>query len=144
MAKKKLVTAKGVLTDAEVAQFDAEVKKWQTLLNLGDWRIERSKKAARKMVMAEVVRRELAHRLASYRLNRDWSNEEHITGRLLEEIALHEVLHVFLHELLEHSGTPGTSESDIEAAEHRVINTLTRLLVPDDAMRQLLTALGVK
>jgi hypothetical protein len=141
---KKLVQAKGALTDADVARFDAAVQKWCTLLNLGDWRVERSTKPCSKAHMAEVVRRELPHRLSSYRLNRDWSNEESITPERIDAIALHEVCHIFLHELIAFVGAPGATEEDKEAAEHRVINTLVRLLVPDGTMRKVLAALGVK
>jgi hypothetical protein len=103
------------------------VKKWQEILNLGDWRIEKGLKPA-KQAMASVEFNESA-RLATYRLG-DFGAEE-ITNESLETTALHELLHVMLHDLLAAAQDPKSSQDDIDKQEHRVINLLERLLSKD-------------
>ena len=106
--------------------FAMYVHKWQELLNLGDWRIEQSPKPAAKANMAEVDRLDLKARLATYRIGSDFGGTP-VTDMSIEQIACHEVLHVFLHELLEFARQGG---EDVDSAEHRVINSLVRVLVP--------------
>ena len=103
------------------------VKKWQEILNLGDWRIERGLKPA-KQAMASVEFNEGA-RLATYRLG-DFGGEK-ITEKTLEATALHELLHVFLHDLMAAAQDPKSSVEEIEKQEHRVINLLEQLLIKD-------------
>ena len=103
------------------------VKKWQSILHLGDWRIEKGIKPA-KQAMASVEFNEGA-RLATYRLG-DFGAEK-ITDESLEATALHEVLHVFLHDLMAAAQDPKSSIEEIEKQEHRVINRLEQLLTKD-------------
>jgi len=111
--------------DAEL--FAQSVKKWQQVLNLGDWRIEKGSKPA-KEAMASVEFNQNA-RLATYRLG-DFGAEK-ITPDSLDKTALHELLHVFLHDLLMVATDPKSSDEDIEMQEHRVINLLEKLLSKD-------------
>jgi hypothetical protein len=108
--------------DAQI--FAQSVKKWQEVLNLGDWRIEKGIKPA-KQAMASVEFNESA-RLAVYRLG-DFGAEK-ITPDSLDKTALHELLHVLLHDLLMTATDPKSSDDDIEMQEHRVINLLENLL----------------
>ena len=108
--------------DAEL--FAKSVKKWQQVLNLGDWRIEKGIKPA-KQAMASVEFNESA-RLAVYRLG-DFGAEK-ITNDSLDKTALHECLHIFLHDLMMVATDPKSSDEDIEMQEHRVINLLENLL----------------
>lgn len=105
------------------------VHQWQDKLNLNDWRIVRSSKPAAKANMAEVNTLDLEARLATYRIGADFGAVP-VTGQSIEEVACHEVLHVLLHELLEYAKRPDAS--DVASAEHRVIHTLVKLLVPDN------------
>lgn len=107
--------------------FAQSVKKWQQVLSLGDWRIEKGTKPA-KAAMASVEFSPSA-RLAVYRLG-DFGAEK-ITPESLEKTALHELLHVFLHDLMMVATDPKSSEEDIEMQEHRVINLLETLLTKD-------------
>lgn len=108
--------------DAEI--FADSIKKWQQILNLGDWRIEKGTKPA-KQAMASVEFNENA-RLAVYRLG-DFGAEK-ITNDSLDRTALHECLHIFLHDLMIVATDPKSSDEDIEMQEHRVINLLETLL----------------
>ena len=108
--------------DAEI--FADSIKKWQQILNLGDWRIEKGTKPA-KQAMASVEFNENA-RLAVYRLG-DFGAEK-ITDDSLDKTALHECLHIFLHDLMIVATDPKSSDEDIEMQEHRVINLLETLL----------------
>ena len=114
-------------TPEDSALFAQSVRKWQQVLNLGDWRIERGSKPA-KNAMASVEFNEGA-RLATYRLG-DFGAEK-ITPESLDQTALHELLHVFLHDLMTAAQDPKSSQDEIEAQEHRVVNLLEKLLSKD-------------
>lgn len=114
-------------TPQDSALFAQSVRKWQQVLNLGDWRIEKGLKPA-KNAMASVEFNEAA-RLATYRLG-DFGAEK-ITPESLDQTALHELLHVFLHDLMTVAQDPKSSQDEIETQEHRVVNLLEKLLSKD-------------
>jgi len=114
-------------TPQDAALFADCVKKWQQVLSLGDWRIEKGIKAA-KHAMASVEFNDNA-RLAVYRLG-DFGAEK-ITKESLDKTALHELLHIFLHDLMTVATDPKSSDEEIEKQEHRVINLLENLLSKD-------------
>lgn len=114
-------------TQEEAQIFAESVKKWQQVLSLGDWRIEKGVKPA-KQAMASVEFNETA-RLAVYRLG-DFGAEK-ITPESLDKTALHELLHVFLHDFMMVATDPKSSDEDIEMQEHRVINLLENILTKD-------------
>lgn len=107
--------------------FAESVRKWQQVLSLGDWRIEKGIKPA-KQAMASVEFNASA-RLATYRLG-DFGAEK-ITPESLDKTALHELLHVFLHDLMTVAQDPKSSQDEVEMQEHRVINLLENLLSKD-------------
>jgi len=107
--------------------FAQSVKKWQQVLSLGDWRIEKGSKPA-KGAMASVEFTPAA-RLAVYRLG-DWGAEQ-ISPSSLDKTALHESLHIFLYDLLCVATDRQASEEDREMQEHRIINLLEHLLTKD-------------
>ena len=111
------VVMKNVPNAEQAIVFDKFIKKWQAKLNLNDWRIERYNKVARD-AMACISFDDEA-RLATYQLGS--FGEEKITPSSLESTALHEALHVFLHDLRKFS--------DDEGVEHQVINVLEKLLL---------------
>ena len=107
--------------------FDQCMWHWQEELSLGDWRIERGSKPA-KGAMASVEFNQPA-RLATYRIG-DFGAER-ITPQTLKKTALHECLHVLMHDLIETATDRGSSAEQIEAAEHRIINVLERILTKE-------------
>jgi hypothetical protein len=111
--------------DAEL--FAKSVQKWQQVLSLGDWRIEKGMKPA-KAAMASVEFNDIA-RLATYRLG-DFGAEK-ITRDSLDRTALHELLHVFLHDLITVAQDPKSSQDEVDMQEHRVVNLLENLLTRD-------------
>jgi hypothetical protein len=114
-------------TPEDVKLFAQSVRKWQQVLSLGDWRIEKGSKPA-KAAMASVEFNTPA-RLATYRLG-DFGAEK-ITPESLDQTALHELLHVFLHDLMTVAQDPKSSQDEVEMQEHRVINLLEKLLSKD-------------
>ena len=108
----------------QAVMFDGFVAKWQTLLNLGDWRLERGAKPA-KQAMASVEFNDPA-RLATYRLG-DFGAEQ-ITAASLEKTCIHELLHVRLRDLIAMAQDRDATPEQLEAAEHAVINVMERLL----------------
>jgi hypothetical protein len=114
-------------TPQDVALFAQSVKKWQQVLSLGDWRIEKGMKPA-KAAMASVEFNDIA-RLATYRLG-DFGAEK-ITQESLDKTALHELLHVFLHDLITVAQDPKSSQDEVDTQEHRVVNLLENLLTRD-------------
>jgi hypothetical protein len=103
------------------------VDKWQVRLGLTDWRIVRSAKRP-KGVCAEVAKMDLEQRLASYRIGLDFGAEP-VTEQSLEDTAIHELLHVMFHELIETAKRSDATQDQIRSVEHRCINILSRLLV---------------
>jgi hypothetical protein len=114
-------------TPEDAKLFAQSVRKWQQILSLGDWRIEKGSKPA-KAAMASVEFNTPA-RLATYRLG-DFGAEK-ITPESLDQTALHELLHVFLHDLMTVAQDPKSSQDEVEMQEHRVINLLEKLLSKD-------------
>ena len=114
-------------TPEHIELFAQSVRKWQQILSLGDWRIEKGIKPA-KAAMASVEFTPAA-RLAVYRLG-DFGAEK-ITPDSLDRTALHELLHIFLHDLMCVATDPKSSDEEIEMQEHRVINLLENLLTKD-------------
>ena len=114
-------------TPEDAQLFAQSVRKWQQVLSLGDWRIEKGSKPA-KEAMASVEFNQTA-RLATYRLG-DFGAEK-ITPDSLDRTALHEVLHIFLYDLLCVATDPKSSDEEIEMQEHRIINLLEHLLSKD-------------
>ena len=113
-----------VPTAVQAEQFDDFVKQWQDLLGLHRWRIERGQKQA-KDAMASVEFNDDA-KLATYRLG-DFGATP-INNKSLSQTALHEVLHVFLHELIAIAQDRGATPEQLDAAEHGVINVLESVL----------------
>jgi hypothetical protein len=129
MATQKKVPPNPVTTgDADA--FAMFMHKWQSELNLQDWRIERSTKSAGKANMAAINRISLPDRLATFAIGADFGARP-VTAQSVEEIACHETCHVFLHEYKETCRDSSSTDEDIMAAEHRLVNTLVRLLVPE-------------
>jgi hypothetical protein len=114
-------------TPEDAKLFAQSVRKWQQVLSLGDWRIEKGSKPA-KEAMASVEFNQTA-RLATYRLG-DFGAEK-ITPESLDRTALHELLHIFLYDLMCVATDPKSSDEEIEMQEHRVINLLENLLSED-------------
>lgn len=108
----------------QVQEFEQYVKHWQTVLNLGDWRIEKSAKQE-KDAMASVICDSIA-RLATYKVG-DFGSAE-ITSESLSATALHECLHVFLFDLITAASDRAAPPERIDIEEHRIINVLERLL----------------
>jgi hypothetical protein len=114
-------------TPEQAELFAQSVRKWQQVLSLGDWRIEKGMKPA-KAAMASVEFTPNA-RLAVYRLG-DFGAEK-ITPESIDKTALHELLHIFLHDLMTVAQDASSSEDDKEMQEHRIINLLEHLLTKD-------------
>lgn len=119
------------VTPEAADKFEAYVRKWQALLSLGEWRIKRSLKAPRKGVMAEIKKFDYEQRLASYQIGLHFGAEE-VSDETLQATALHEVLHIFLHDLIELAKDEATPEDVLNSQEHRVINVLETLLLKDN------------
>lgn len=118
---------KNVPDVVQAKEFHSYMMKWQEILSLGDWRIERVNKIA-KDAMAS-VEFDAPARLATYRLGSFGSEE--INSRNLEMTALHECLHILLHDLIETTADRNSTEEQREMAEHKVINLLEKLLLKD-------------
>jgi hypothetical protein len=116
---------KCIVTEQHAEQFRALVVFWADVLGLGDWRIVVSDRRSSRKVMAEVTH-DLEQRSATIRLGRDFGQTP-VTQRSLSDTALHECLHIFLHELIQFARDDDKQE-DIDSAEHRVINVLERVL----------------
>lgn len=106
--------------------FDLYIQKWIEKLNLKDWRVIRDKRPSK--YMAEIFDAETEHRLVKYRLGSDFGSTE-VTTEALESTAIHELLHLLLHELLECACEEGTYTEKVMGLEHSVIVVLEALLL---------------
>lgn len=113
--------------ESQATEFDGYVHHWQRVLNLLDWRMERGGRPA-KDAMAEVEFDD-GQKLATYRLG-DFGGSA-ITPDSLSKTALHETLHVFLRDLTTVLRDPRSTEEQLDAAEHRVINVLEHVLTKE-------------
>jgi hypothetical protein len=114
------------VTEEHLQQFAACVVFWADVLGLHDWRVTVSEKRSNRKVMAEVYKFDLEQRSASIRMGRDFGGAE-VTERGISDLALHECLHIFFHEMIQFAQSGGLQE-DIDSAEHRLINVLERRL----------------
>jgi ABC-type uncharacterized transport system involved in gliding motility auxiliary subunit len=116
------------VTPEDAALFSERIRHWQHVLGLHDWRIVvADKRSTRRRVMAEVFKIDLEQRTANIKLGSDWGAEA-VTPQSIDELALHEVLHVFLHEFKVTCQVPEQDEDTLLSAEHRVVNILEQLL----------------
>lgn len=128
MPEPKRTKITNPVTPEDAEKFEEYIRKWQRLLGLGDWRIRRSLKPPRKGVMAEIKKFDFEQRLVSYQIGMHFGADE-VNPETLEATALHEVLHIFLHDLIELSKDELTQPDVLSSAEHRVINVLETLLM---------------
>lgn len=116
-------TMKNIPSPDQALSFYAYCQKWQVLLGLMDWRIVLIDRLA-KEAMACVTFDDDA-RMAVLRLG-DWGAHT-ITDEALESTAIHELLHILLHDLV--VDNKGEASGMLE---HRVINVLEKLLSTKD------------
>jgi hypothetical protein len=116
------------VSEEAASKFAAYVATWREVLSLGDWRVAVSEKRSTRKVMAEVVKFDLEQRSATIRLGRDFGAVP-VNDETLKETALHEVLHVFLFEVIATAMEEGEDSDRLGSAEHRCINVLEKLLM---------------
>lgn len=117
------------LTDAkDLDFFRQEVSYWQEKLGMLDWRIVVIDKPTSNMAMVEKL--DLESRTAKIRFGSSFGKHELVSPDTISSTALHEVLHVFLHELLNSYETPPSPPDVKYSAEHRVVNVLENVLFP--------------
>ena len=114
------------MTDDQVTMFWGALCYWQEKLGLQDWRITHSMRVPAG-AMAMMDKWDWPQRQVRCRLNRNWKSEEP-TPDAISGTALHEILHVLLHPMIEAAKDQRTLPEDLQAAEHAVINKLERLL----------------
>jgi len=111
-------------TAEQARLFDEYIRHWQIVLNISDWRLERSQKTV-KNAMASMQCDNQA-RLGVYQLG-DFGASP-INEDTLSMTALHECLHVFLFDLITTAQDRSATPEQLESVEHRVINVLERVL----------------
>jgi len=115
-----------MLSDEDVAIFWGALNHWQEKLGLQDWRITHSM-LPKPGALACMDKWDWPQKQVRCRLSRNWKAEK-VSVESLAATALHELLHVLLHPLIESAKDPRTLAEDLQASEHAVINKLERLL----------------
>ena len=110
-------------TPEQIEAFYSSVNDYVVMLNIQDWRVERSPKKAASGAMADVGI-SYPDRLAIVSIGKSWGQE--ITPELLSGTAKHECLHIYLTHLIECAKT--RDEALIASAEHSVVVLLEKLL----------------
>lgn len=114
---------KNPLTPEQDALFDARIRHWQSVLGLLDWRVVRG---SRKTSAMADVKTDYGARVASY-VTGNFGAEG--TGPdVIDATARHEMLHLLLADLKHVAAIPEVDPAALEAAEHRAINVLEKLL----------------
>lgn len=108
--------------------FTIYIDQWQEKLGLTDWRVHVSGTPSKRF-SAEVYKCEYEDRLATIRLGTDFGSAL-VTPETVEALAVHELMHVMLKELIVLCQDSNTPDDVIRSAEHRIINSITRLLAP--------------
>lgn len=116
------------ITAKHVATVASYVRRWQATLGLHQWRITVSEIRTDKRVLAELYKVDLEQKMAVIRVGRDFISHTP-TDLDLNKLGLHEVLHVFHHELIETCKVPDQNVDAIRSVEHGQINILERLLL---------------
>jgi len=107
-----------------IAYFFERVEYYQFLLNLKDWRIENSGRFANKGCLADVAIF-VEDRLAVVSIGKEFGPMP-INDKTLGETALHEVLHVFLKNLVDSAAS--RDPAALDSAEHSIVVVLEKLL----------------
>lgn len=121
-----MATIERFLTPAEDAEFDGYVADWARQLGLDDWDFYRGA-GKPKNAMADITPN-VAARYGKIRTG-NWTHIDP-TPAALARIALHEVLHVFLAELI--AAAESDSHDWLASVEHRVVNVLVKRLTTED------------
>jgi hypothetical protein len=108
----------------QAEEFDEWIRYWQQVLNLMDWRIERSSKPIKAAMAA--MECDSQARLGTYQLG-DFGSTP-IDTESISMTALHECLHVFLFDLIAVAQDRQATPEQLDSVEHRVINVLERVL----------------
>lgn len=116
------------VSDADAAEFNRYLQRWRDILNLRDWRVQLQVKRD-KASAAVLLKAELEHRLAKIAVGTDFGPNMPVTPYTLEQIAVHEMLHLFLVELIQTTIAEREHNNTVLAAEHAVVITLTDLLM---------------
>lgn len=120
---------KNPVTDEARAAFPLFISEWQQKLGLMDWRLNVSDVPS-KSYCAEVYKCHYDNRVATLRLGTDLGGSR-CEPETVEALAVHELCHILLKELIVLCQDSNTPDDVIDSAEHRVINTMVRLLVPN-------------
>ena len=117
-----------ILTADQVAFFWNCVIKWKAVLGLQSWRITH-RTVDRGRFLALTDQWDARQRQVRITLCLTWSPRSVPTETTLEQTAVHELLHVVLHRLLEVASDRGAPQGDQDFEEHGVINMLENTLL---------------
>ncbi|MEM4379681.1 MAG: hypothetical protein QXL01_03215 [Thermoplasmatales archaeon] len=114
------------LTDEDRNKFYDYLYKWQKRLGLEHWSIRRTAKKTKNMAMC--VFDDPEHKMVKVLLGNNWHSCP-VTDHNLESTAVHEILHILLHDLIEHARTKPKDDIGIAKEEHAVINRLEQIII---------------
>lgn len=120
-------TIKGVNMKNPFKFFKEEVDRYATILGLNEWDIQCSHGKIEGDVVANVstnYRGLMAH----IRLNKN-AKDQYTTAKKVSQLAAHEVLHIFMTEFDDLARARYCMEAELDVAEHRIVNTLDKILV---------------
>ena len=110
---------------ADFEAFKKTVVYWQNKLGLTDWKLYLSHDTVENTLAW--VRRDNEGRCASIGLSVNWEHQK-VSRKLINECALHEVLHILLANLRYAGQQRQTTETDFSIAEHEIIRRLEKVL----------------
>jgi hypothetical protein len=126
MAKPKKAAPKFPVTAEHVREFEGYLVDWLSALNLNDWRAIFDPRPTKNL--SEVFGFDRSNKIVRYRLGSDWKYGP-VTSHGLRSVALHEALHVRLHDLAIACEEKGNGSTEVEEAEHEVVIVLEKLIM---------------
>lgn len=113
-------------TDEDFQFFKDRCDVWLEVLDLACWKVYYEHEAFKEKALADTSTH-FTGSVATIRLNKNWNLEP--TRENLGESALHEVLEILMGSLYSHAQSRVWDREEYERDHHRVIRTITKLLL---------------
>lgn len=109
-------------TAAQFKLFKEHSEKWRLALGLNDWYVYYSHEKAEGTYAR--TRWDNGSQIATIILNTTWDVMRPLDSRELDRVALHEMLHVAMADIVAHAESRYITEDGLEQAEHRLIRRM--------------------
>lgn len=114
-------------TKQHYLDFQKYAKKWQEKLGVSNWAVYFYHRSLEDAYASTAW--QMSGAVATMTFCTNWDNGRELNDAELERVALHEVLHLLMAELISQAEARYTMADSIEIAEHSIIRRLESVLV---------------